>query len=496
MTKEELITAAEQLYGKDRFDFSLVPEKFPKQRFKLILRCKIHNEEVVQTATSLLNGTILCSGCINDKYQKIFNDELSKRNISIDKMKKLAKEFAEKYTKMHPEHKYDFSETLYINSGIPIKIYCKIHKKYFWSIPSNMLSQNSRCLYCCKEEKGLDETKRLELQNKFINESKKIFGDLYDYSKVYYKDAMTDVEIVCKKCGKSFFKRPGNHTSLKQGCPYCKKEECRAGFRVSFEEFVQEAKKKFGDRFEYSKEHFVNMGTKMTIYCKKHNYYFEQAPKQHLISQCGCPLCSKEEFGRIPIKMSNEMFIERSKEIFGDDTFDYSRLEYINTETPVELYCNIHKVWFKVIPEKHLCRHQGCPECNNAESCLEKEVRLLLERNDIKFEKEKKFKWLKYKSNMRLDFYLPELNIAIECQGPQHFIQAKNIWTDTLEKLKDTQVRDQTKNEQCKEHNIQILYYSTVYLSRRISDNYFLGHIITSKEELLERILEIQNANN
>lgn len=30
MTKEELITAAEQLYGKDRFDFSLVPEKFPK----------------------------------------------------------------------------------------------------------------------------------------------------------------------------------------------------------------------------------------------------------------------------------------------------------------------------------------------------------------------------------------------------------------------------------------------------------------------------------
>ena len=190
------------------------------------------------------------------------------------------------------------------------------------------------------------------------------------------------------------------------------------------------------------------------------------------------------------------MFIERSKEIFGDDTFDYSRLEYINTETPVELYCNIHKVWFKVIPEKHLCRHQGCPECNNAESCLEKEVRLLLERNDIKFEKEKKFKWLKYKSNMRLDFYLPELNIAIECQGPQHFIQTKNTWTDTPEKLKDTQVRDQTKNEQCKEHNIQILYYSTVYLSRKISDNYFLGHIITSKEELLERILEIQNANN
>ena len=97
---------------------------------------------------------------------------------------------------------------------------------------------------------------------------------------------------------------------------------------------------------------------------------------------------------------------------------------------------------------------------------------------------------------MRLDFYLPELNIAIECHGPQHFIQAKNIWSDTAEKLKITQVRDQSKHKQCKEHNIQILYYSTAHLSRKVFDNYFLGRVITSKEELLERILEIQNANN
>ena len=214
------------------------------------------------------------------------------------------------------------------------------------------------------------------------------------------------------------------------------------------------------------------------------------------MSQYGCPLCAKSNIGRSTSKLTNEMFIERSKEIFGDDTFDYSKLNYINMDTPVELYCNVHKVWFKVIPEKHLLRHQGCPECNNAESCLEKEVRLLLERNNIQFEKEKKFEWLKYESNMRLDFYLPELNIAIECHGPQHFIQAKNIWSDTPEKLKITQVRDQSKHKQCKEHNIQILYYSTAHLSRKVFDNYFLGQVITSKEELLERILEIQNANN
>ena len=495
MKKSELIQESERIFGKDKFNFDLIPETFYKSQ-RLTFICLKHNEHFEQSAYMHLLGHIECSECINEIEEKNLQELLLTKNVSKESTEKRRKEFILKAEKLYGDQ-FNYDSVVYINNKIKVKIYCNKHKKYFWTEPAILLSKTlkySPCPYCSKEERI--EQIRLESEKRFISKSIEKYGDIYDYSKIHYINETTKVEIICKKHNKSFFKTPINHLTLNQGCPYCKKEECRAGFRVSFEEFVQEAKKKFGDRFEYSKEHFVNMGTKMTIYCKKHNYYFEQAPRQHLISQCGCPLCSKEEFGHIPIKMSKEMFIERSKEIFGDDTFDYSRLEYINIETPVELYCNIHKVWFKVIPEKHLCRHQGCPECNNAESCLEKEVRLLLERNDIKFEKEKKFKWLKYKSNMRLDFYLPELNIAIECHGPQHFIQAKNIWSDTPEKLKITQERDQLKNEQCKEHNIQILYYSTVYLSRRISDNYFLGHIITSKEELLERILEIQNANN
>ena len=35
MTKEELITAVERLYGKDRFDFSLVPENFRNRDLNL-----------------------------------------------------------------------------------------------------------------------------------------------------------------------------------------------------------------------------------------------------------------------------------------------------------------------------------------------------------------------------------------------------------------------------------------------------------------------------
>ena len=64
MTKEELITAAEQLYGKDRFDFSLVPNKF-KRTHRVTIICKIHNEEFAESPKELLNGRIHCQSCNN-----------------------------------------------------------------------------------------------------------------------------------------------------------------------------------------------------------------------------------------------------------------------------------------------------------------------------------------------------------------------------------------------------------------------------------------------
>lgn len=66
-------------------------------------------------------------------------------------------------------------------------------------------------------------------------------------------------------------------------------------------------------------------------------------------------------------------------------------------------------------PANHL-RGEGCPICN--ESRLEKEISEFLNENGIEYERQKRFDWL---GKMSLDFYLPKHNIAIECQGAQHF---------------------------------------------------------------------------
>lgn len=54
------------------------------------------------------------------------------------------------------------------------------------------------------------------------------------------------------------------------------------------------------------------------------------------------------------------------------------------------------------------------------------------------------------------DFYLPEQNIAIECDGAQHFRTQNNDWK-TKYKLQETRQRDLIKDKYCKEHNITLI---------------------------------------
>ena len=55
------------------------------------------------------------------------------------------------------------------------------------------------------------------------------------------------------------------------------------------EQFINEAKKIHGDKYDYSKVEYVNNLTKVCIICPEHGEFW-QTPKQHLRGQ-GCPKC-------------------------------------------------------------------------------------------------------------------------------------------------------------------------------------------------------------
>ena len=108
----------------------------------------------------------------------------------------------------------------------------------------------------------------------FIERAIKVHGDKYDYSLVEYINCTTKVKIICKKCQKVFEQVASYHLQ-KNGCIYCNKART-----YTTEEFIQQAKEKYGDEFDYSLVKYVNRNTKVNIICKIHGkfetypYYF------------------------------------------------------------------------------------------------------------------------------------------------------------------------------------------------------------------------------
>lgn len=130
----------------------------------------------------------------------------------------------------------------------------------------------------------------------------------------------------------------------------------------------------------------------------------------------------------------------------------------------------------------------GCPECGK--SSLETKLSLFLTKNKIKYEFQKRFPWLKNKKQLSLDFYLPDFNIAIECQGEQHLKKERCFENRTFDK----QVYlDKIKNSLCENNGITILYYGGN--SFKTIDNqsgfYTPNNYFTSLNSLLSKIQDI-----
>jgi very-short-patch-repair endonuclease len=225
-------------------------------------------------------------------------------------------------------------------------------------------------------------------------------------------------------------------------------------------------KKVHGDKYDYSKVIYTKMHDKVPIICPKHGEFL-QTPSKHLKGQ-GCRLCGIEERAKKKTK-TTEQFIKEAKSIHGDK-YDYSKTVYTHAFEKVCIICPTHgEFWQRAFD--HIHKH-GCPQCS--ESSLERGIKVFLDENKIDYEKQKRFDWLDKQS---LDFYLPQYNIAIECQGEQHFEPVEHFGGE--KEFEITKERDIRKKNLCSEHGIKILYFSN------------LKHkgCITNKDELLKQIL-------
>lgn len=89
-------------------------------------------------------------------------------------------------------------------------------------------------------------------------------------------------------------------------------------------------------------------------------------------------------------KSTTQEFIEKAKKIHGNK-YDYGKVNYVNNKTKVCIICPEHGEFWQT-PRAHICKQHGCPKCN--ESRLERDIRILLTTNSIRYETEKTWDWL------------------------------------------------------------------------------------------------------
>ena len=353
-------------------------------------------------------------------------------------MKKLTpEEFIRRAKEVHGDN-YDYSATVYENSRKKVTVICPEHGMFdVWPMDHLRGIGCGKCFNVYKRGKTSQEKSR----EQFIEKARMVHGNKYDYSKVVYENAKKRVCIVCPEHG-DFWISPNKHLSG-GGCQKCSIEKRNKKFSLGKEQFIEKARMVHGNKYDYSKVVYENNKKEVCIICPEHGEFW-QKPNTHLNGE-GCYKCKYKIY-------DTESFIKEAKMVHGDK-YDYSKVVYERGDENVCIICPKHGEFWQT-PKNHVHNAAGCPIC--LESKLERRVRKHLKDRGIKFIGQKRFNWLGYQS---LDFYLPDYNIGIECQGIQHFEPVDFSGKGNAEKcFEEVKRLDKRKRELCEEKKVILKY--------------------------------------
>lgn len=272
----------------------------------------------------------------------------------------------------------------------------------------------------------------------------------------YYQ---TKVSYIHKKCNTETTLYLQNFKHRNNRCSFCDSK-----YNMTTDKFKNKFKSKREDSDEYNiLGDYVKSSQPILVEHKicGNNYYVR--PNDLINNKSRCPFCNNK------IKLSKNDMIKNIMNksdryvdivILDDENGKYTTKSYFSAK---HIDCgNYVKI-----------KYGNFIYCNNRCKCEIKNkikylnnvspskghliVKKYLEDNNIFYEAEKRFDWLKYKKQLRLDFYLPEYNIAIEYDGKQHYYTNKNNKIITPENLKIINERDTTKEKLLSDNGIELI---------------------------------------
>ena len=131
------------------------------------------------------------------------------------------------------------------------------------------------------------------------------------------------------------------------------------GVKKTTKQFIEEAIKVHGDKYDYSLVNYIASAERVEIYCNIHNMVFLQKPSVHLRGS-NCPQCANS-IGREKTRLTTEKFIKKAKSIYGD-LYDYSSITYTDCNSEVSIICEKHGSFQK--KAKDFLYGVGCNTCS------------------------------------------------------------------------------------------------------------------------------------
>jgi len=381
-TTEKFIEKAQKKHG-DKFGYSKVIYKTCKD--KVIIICNIDGHGEFETTPDCHIQTQ--GACPKCRYKTIASKRKKPQELFISQAKE-----------KHGET-YDYTEVNYVNHNAKVKIICKEHGLFEQKAGNHL--RGDGCIKCA----GIYSPST----DKWIEKAKEKHGnDRFDYSKVEYINAYKEINIGCKTCGKYFKQSPTSHMNSEIGCDWCRKKHV-----YTTDEYIEEAKKIHGDRFDYSKVDYKSATEPIIIICGVHGEFL-QTPSDHKNQGSGCKKCSNV------YSPSTEEWIKWALDIW-DDEYDYSKVDYKYASEKVIIICKKHGE-FKCSPNNHIhaTNPTGCP------SCVRKGEGLVAEFLKSEFGEYSKEYTPPFLESRRMDYIVPKIDTCFEIDGEQHFRQVWN----------------------------------------------------------------------
>jgi hypothetical protein len=414
----KFLTDSVEIHG-DLYDYSLVPGTFKNvdTPVKIIcLRCK---KIFLQIPYNHINQKKGCKSC---------NISESLRLPDEDFLFRTKEKFGDK-----------FKYSTYKGMGKKIKITCS-DCEYVFNITPEQHLKTSGCYNCNEVVKDLSA---------FIIKSKRLHLDKFSYERVVFGPNHIKVEIFCKKCKVYFWQSINNHLSG-LGHQKCASKECGFNRRKikNTDDFIRQAIDKHGNNFAYDKVNFISPGEMVEIFCNKHQYYFLQAPNNHIKGSI-CPKCYGE-LSSLRQRKSQGQFIDECNTRHGIDKYSYEKVVYLGQKIKVEIICFKHGSFWQNAAS-HLGGN-GCPECAATNSSkVEKEW-----LDHIGIDELNRQKRLPGLGKRRMDGFYPLTNTVYQFHG--------DYWHGNPEKYSPEKINKRN------EISFGKLYSDTIDADRKIVD--------------------------